>query len=75
MTPIYEAVPTPPDGYVPEEPLEASGPDPAKVIALQAAVALYGPLPDDAADLDGPPVQVVEMARRFEAYLTGEEAP
>jgi hypothetical protein len=70
----HDAEPAHPVWGEPFEGQLASGPDPAKVVALTKAVELY--LEHYAANEPATMYQqVVDGARQFEAYLNGEETP
>lgn len=63
----FDAVPVPPDGYVPGELIAAPFLDPIRKTALECAVQWTR-------GVNIPGEDVLDVARRFERYLTGEEA-
>jgi hypothetical protein len=65
----FEAVPVPPDGYVPGRFVPAQAIPEAKAFALEQAVNLCRQ------DRDSTAKEVIEVAEVFEEYLTGKEAP
>jgi hypothetical protein len=72
----FEAVPVPPDGYVPGEFVAYRQPDAVRAAALANAVNLVVAVHSHGGTISGSELAdyTIDLAERFTAYLIGEEA-